>query len=163
MKKLFFVFILVALGSWYFLAYGLARQDFVIGKQAADFRLQDLNHEIIQLADFKAKEQPLLVFFWTTWCPFCQKEIRILSDYYGTLAKAGVDVLAVNVGESYSKVNSFLRGFNLPFRVLLDKDSKVAESYFIRGVPTYVLMNKRGDIVFLDNKFPTEFKELLKD
>ena len=52
----------------------------------------------------------------------------------------------------------------MAFKVLLDSDAEVAYSYALIGVPTFVLVNKRGEIVFQDNLFPQNtYKEFLTE
>lgn len=128
---------------------------------APDFQLQDIHQDVISLSNYKDKESVLL-FFWTTWCPFCQKELRILNDRYAGLLQDGLEVLAINVGEFPDTVENFIRNYYLAYRVLLDKDTSVARAYEIIGVPTYILINKQGYIVFKDNYFPQGgYKELV--
>ena len=128
---------------------------------APEFKLRDLYYDEISLSSFREDKQPVLLFFWTTWCPFCQRELNVLKDMYGTLAKDGVEVLAIDVGEMPDKVDALVKSYNLSFRVLLDKDSGVANSYGVMGVPTYVLVNQDGFIAFQDNDFPAEYKDLV--
>ncbi|MBP7215966.1 MAG: TlpA family protein disulfide reductase [Candidatus Omnitrophica bacterium] len=130
-------------------------------KFAPDFSLQDTRQDNVTLSEYKNKN-PVLLFFWTTWCPFCQKEIRNLNSQYGSLVKDGFEVIAINVGERADVVESFISSFYLSFRVLLDKDTAVATQYGILGVPTYVLVDKEGKIIFKDNYFPQEeYKALI--
>ena len=129
---------------------------------ASNFKLQDIYQDYYSLSDFKGK-QPVLLFFWTTWCPFCQNEISILNNRYPTLVKDDLEVLAIDMGELPSTVNNFLSGTVLGYRVLLDMDASVAGSFKVLGVPTYILINKKGEIVFQDNDFPLEYKDLLVD
>lgn len=129
-------------------------------KMAPNFTLIDLHDDTITLSSYRGK-QPVLLFFWTTWCPFCQNELRALNDRYGGLIQDGLEVLGVDVGETYDKVNSFASSYYLAFRVLLDKDTSASKAYNLAGVPTYVLVNKDGDIVFKDNFFPSAYKDLL--
>ena len=129
---------------------------------APDFELLDIHQDTVTLGDYKNK-QPLILFFWTTWCPFCQKELSVLNDMYASLVQDDFEVLAINVGESTDTVNTFLdsNSYNLMFRVLLDQDTKVATSYNLMGVPTYIVVNKKGEIVFQDNSFPSAYKDLV--
>jgi peroxiredoxin len=132
----------------------------ILGR-APDFELQDIHQDIVTLNSYKNK-QPLVLFFWTTWCPFCQNELKVLNDRYAGLSEDGLEVLAINVGETPDKVQNFIQGYNLAYRVPLDKDSSVARSYAVSGVPTYVLVDLEGFIVFQDNYFPQgQYKELL--
>ncbi|RJP27972.1 MAG: TlpA family protein disulfide reductase [Candidatus Omnitrophota bacterium] len=128
--------------------------------KAVDFELIDTHDDLVKLSSYKDK-QPVLLFFWTTWCPFCQKELRVLNSMYSQLLEGGVEVLSINVGESPDKVSNFIKNYYLAFRVLLDKDSAVARQFGILGVPTYLLVNKEGNIVFSDNFFPNNYKDLI--
>lgn len=127
---------------------------------ASDFSLQDVNQEVFTLSAFRDK-QPVLLFFWTTWCPFCQQELQVLKDMYGELSEEGIEVASINVGEAPAKVSSAVTNLRLPFRVLMDQDTAVTSAYRIVGVPTFVLVNQQGEIVFQDNHFPQDYQELL--
>lgn len=130
---------------------------------AADFKLSDINNNTVTLSSYRDK-QPVFLFFWTTWCPFCRKELKLLSDKYAQLVKDGFALLAINVGEPAYKVDNFIKKYSLAFEVLLDKDAKVAYTYDILGVPTYVLVDKKGYIVFEGNRFPQEnYKDLISE
>jgi peroxiredoxin len=131
-------------------------------KLAPDFTLYDLYQNAYTLSNYRDK-QPVLLLFWTTWCPFCRKELKVLNGMYSGLAADGLEVLSLNAGEIPSTVESFVQDYNLAYRVLLDKDNRVAVSYGLIGVPTYILVNKQGEVVFKDNYLPvTEYKDLLE-
>jgi peroxiredoxin len=152
------VFILILSG---FLSLPCARAQEKVFPPAPDFKLQDTYQDTYILSSYKDK-QPVLLFFWTTWCPFCRNELRVLNDMYATLQKDGVEVLAINVGELQSKVEAFVKNYYLAYRVLLDRDASVSKSYEVEGVPTYVFINKEGYVLFHENFFPRkEYKDLI--
>jgi len=128
---------------------------------APDFTLQDLDKVPFTLSEYRDK-QKVILFFWATWCPYCRKELRLLSDRYADLLKDGWEVVAIDVGESSARVSSFVKSYNLPFRVILDIDQSVASAYELIGIPTYFFINKKGDILLAENYFPErEYKGLL--
>lgn len=129
---------------------------------ASDFTLQDTNNETVTLGAYKDK-QAVLLLFWTTWCPYCRDELRQLKDMRGEPANDGLEILAVDVGESSNKVNNVTKKYLLNYKVLLDQDKSVARSFGVSGVPTYVLINNKGSIVFKDNSFPQEYKSLIAE
>jgi peroxiredoxin len=131
-------------------------------ESAVNFTVPDLENKQVSLSDFK--ERPVILFFWTTWCPFCQRELKMLSNIYGRLQKDGLELLAINIGESSSRIDNFTKNYHLNFRVFLDKDAEVADAYDILGVPTYVFINKKGQIMSRDNYFdPEKYKELTSE
>ena len=127
---------------------------------AADFKLKDLAGKEVILSDYKGKANVIL-FFWTTWCPYCREELKQLNNDYASLKKNSIELLAINVGEPKYKVANFVEARGLNFKVLLDQDNRVADSYNILGVPTYFVVNKSGQITFSDNHYPKDkIKEL---
>lgn len=126
---------------------------------APNFSLSDLGGNEVVLSSFKDK-QSVVLFFWTTWCPYCRYALRDLQQEYSAWEKAGVVVLAINVGENKSKVVNFVKSQKFGFRVFADTDYKVSDSYELMGVPVYYLINKDGRVTFIGNHFP---KEKLKE
>lgn len=136
---------------------------FISGAQAAvkrqeiapDFQLPDLQQQALTLSAYRDK-QPVFLFFWTTWCPFCRQGLKELSERYPELSEKGWQVLAVNIGEPQDKVKRFIDNYALQFKVLLDENLSAAEAYDVLGVPTYVLIDKNGLVIFKNNYFPLE-------
>ena len=127
---------------------------------APQFNLLDLKGNKINLSDFKDK--PVILFFWTTWCHFCRKELKVLKDIHPDLRKEGWELLAINIGESSYKVDNFLKNYALTFKVLLDQDTAVVRAYDILGVPAYILIDQKGEIVFKGHYFPEDsYKDLI--
>lgn len=122
-------------------------------KLAPGFETVDLKNNTVSLNSFKDK-QPVFLLFWTTWCPFCRQELKEMNDIYARLNEEGVEFLAINVAEPFYRVVKFVDSYNLNYRVLLDESGYIAGDYKIVGVPTYVLVNKNGYIVFQDHYFP---------
>lgn len=127
---------------------------------APDFKLKDLSHETFTLSSYKGR-QPVVLFFWTTKCPFCVSELRMLRDMYPEMVKQGWELLAIDVGEYAYRVDRYAKKYALNFKVLLDSDINVARDYDILGVPTYVFVDKKGCIAFMDHYFSQEkYQEL---
>lgn len=137
----------------------------IFGKEPArlapDFKLMDVYQNIYTLSEYRGKS-PVLLFFWATWCPFCQKELSVLNQSYAGLAEDGLEVFAINTGEFPAAVENFIASYHLSYRVLLDKDQSVAYSYGIVGIPVYILIDKEGNVVFQDSYLPYgEYKDLI--
>ena len=127
---------------------------------AYEFKLNDLKGGEVALSSYKDKKVVVLVF-WTTWCPYCREALKSLQADFKSIANMGVELLAINVAEPKHKVDKFAQAFKLSFRVLLDQNASVADHYGLLGVPTYVIINKSGQIVFNGNRFTKEkLKEL---
>lgn len=125
-------------------------------KRAIDFELSDIYNNKLTLNIYK-NEQPVLLFFWTTWCPYCRKELRVLNEKYPELSEQGFEVIAINIEESAARVANYVKSQGIKFKVLLDKDAKVASAYHIIGVPTYIVIDKEGYIESIGNSFPENY------
>ena len=114
---------------------------------APTFVLRDLQGTTHHLEDYRGKV--VLVNFWATWCRPCMKELPALKRAEKTLAKQGVVVLAVNVGEAADKVKAFAASHQLTFPVLLDSDLAVSTSWGVHGYPATYVLNPAGREVYL--------------
>lgn len=123
------------------------------------FVLEDLSGNNVSLSDFE--EKPIILFFWTTWCPHCRNQITNFNNKYEDLKSAGIELLAIDIGESKARVQSFLGRYSIKFPVLLDVDSKVAYKYRVVGVPTIILISKEGNIVLFSHTLPDNYQDLL--
>lgn len=126
---------------------------------AGEIILNDLGGQAVNLSSYQGK--PVILFFWTTWCPYCRQELKILNQRYSVMAKEGIVILGVNVGESENKVQRFFKDYQPNFKMLLDKSGLLADKYDLMGVPTYVFLDKTGQVILQAHSLPENYKSLL--
>ncbi|MDQ0213739.1 peroxiredoxin [Oikeobacillus pervagus] len=115
------------------------------GEKAPDFVLTDLDGKEHHLSDYKGKG--VFLNFWGTWCEPCKAEMPYMEKLYPEYKKQGVEILAVNVGESNFQVKKFVEQFELTFPVVIDEKKEVQKDYNIVPIPTTFLINSEGEIV----------------
>ena len=126
-----------------------------MGEPAPNFKLQNLDGQSISLSDFRGK--PVLLNFWATWCLFCHAEMPYFQEISEEWSDRGLAVLAINWGESPSKVKEFLQSQGLSLPVLLDAKKKVAQKYNVPPIPTTFFIDKDGIIqVKIIGAFPSK-------
>jgi peroxiredoxin len=126
------------------------------------FKLKDQNNNTVDFSELKGK--PFILFFWTTWCPYCREAIKSLQVNYEKYQKEGIVVLPVNVGESLSRVSSFIDNRKITFKVVLDQDTLLAKQFDVMGIPTYILIDGSGKLRYRDNEFPhNEYKNIISE
>ena len=113
---------------------------------APDFRLENLDGEIVALSDLKG--QVVIVNFWATWCPPCRAEMPSMQRTWQRLKGEGVAMLAVHVGGNTDKIWSFVGEYGIEFPVLIDPNSKVANAWPMQGLPTTFVVSPQGRIVY---------------
>jgi len=120
-----------------------------VGNQAPDFQLQSLDGQTVSLGNLRGK--PVLINFWQTRCPYCVAEMPYIQEIYEEWSDQGLEVLAINTGESSSKAEEFMQSNNLSFTVLLDADLLIALRYDVVRynklyIPTTFFIDKDGII-----------------
>jgi peroxiredoxin len=125
------------------------------GVYPPDFALKDVvTGEEISIRDYKG--QPVLITFFTTWCPICKGEMPRIQEIYERYRSQGFVVLGVGVNESESSVRNYGSRYTLSFPIMADSNSKVASEYLVRGVPTHYFIRTDGKIGFVQSGPITE-------
>lgn len=112
---------------------------------APDFSLRDIKGNVFKLSNQRGK--PVLIFFGTTWCPSCRNELPLYKKIYENYARHGLEVIYINIMEPREKIARFAQNNALPFKILLDENGEVATGYNVVGVPTLVLIDKKGKVI----------------
>lgn len=112
---------------------------------AIGIELKNLEGKAIQLSQYKGRV--VLVNFWATWCEPCKEEFPELIHLQEKYAAQGLVVLAVNLAESKSRIQTFLKT-NLispnALEIVLDNSSLTYKAWKVRGIPTTFLVSKKG-------------------
>lgn len=116
------------------------------GFQAPDFSLETPTGEVVSLSDYKG--QPVLVFFWASWCSVCKRTMPGLQSVYEDFAPEGFEILAVNT-TSQDTLSNAVNYFSLQeysYKMLLDRSGNVSQTYQLHAVPLSVLVNPDGEV-----------------
>ena len=99
---------------------------------------------------------PVLLDFFTTWCTYCIKGLPDVKDAYKEIEKdkLQLQIVGIDIGEPHNRVYTFVDGHGLDYKVLIDPKGALAKKFKVRGVPTYIVLNKEGTVVYQDNYFP---------
>ncbi len=135
------------------------RRPQLVGSMAPDFTLETTADTKVTLRDVNG--HGTILFFFTTWCPYCREKLPSLDAERRKMKDEKIELLLVDAGESKAKVKAFIEKQQLPFVVLLDVHTLVAESYGVVGVPTFVLISADGEIVWMGNELPDNYRKLL--
>ena len=125
--KILFLLALLGLGLLLFRSVSTAGQVPQAGQPAPDFALPNQNGKTHRLADYAGKWL-VLYFYPKDDTPGCTKEACSFRDDLHQLEKLGAAVVGVSVDDSGSHAK-FAAKYHLPFPLLADTDTKVAESY----------------------------------
>jgi thiol-disulfide isomerase/thioredoxin len=112
-----------------------------------DFTVSSLSGEVISNKSLAGK--PTLLMFWASWCGVCQGELPKLKALYEENNKKGLAVLAVGVHDKQSNIIRYVANHSetFTFPVAYDSKNKMPETFGIRGVPKFVLLDKEGNVL----------------
>ena len=147
-KKILFVLMILVICILFVLSLAQCKSN-VPSKQetsaAPDFSLYDIQGKTFKLSSQKGN--PVVMFFGTTWCSACRGEMPFYKDLYKKYAGRGLQFLYIDINESSTRVARFAQENSFPYLVLMDSDGSVANDYNIIGVPTVILVDKKGNII----------------
>ena len=131
------VFIFVIILGVYFL------RDSHLNNPAPAFSLPETDGGQIDLASYRGR--PVLLVFWTTSCPICQRELPMLNRMEPEFRGKGIAVVTVLLGGE-GEARNFLGSNSIGLTSAYDSEGKVGRAYGVGGVPKLVLIDKSGKV-----------------
>ena len=105
----------------------------------------DVNSEVINLNDYSGNL--ILLNFWATWCLPCKEEMPSLDLLQEDIKLDNLKIFPINVGkDSVVKSESFFKDLKIQnLEIYFDSPITLAKKFFLRGIPTSILINKEGE------------------
>ncbi len=105
----------------------------------------NVNNEIVNLSKF---ENSLIILnFWATWCAPCIEEMPSLDRLQANPVFNNLQIIPINVGrDNLEKSKNFYKKLNINnLELYFDKDIELAKKFLLRGLPTTIFINKKGE------------------
>lgn len=127
-----------------------------IGKEAQDFTLPTARGGQFHFKEAIAGQRSVIVF-WTTWCPYCRRELKKINALSEKLKGDNIIPVYINIGESKAKVEKFLADNQYEFDVVLDEKQSLNNAYPIQGIPTLFFVDETGTIKMVEHGLPEDY------
>ena len=130
---------------------------------AASFR--DFDRQLQPLVKYKG--QPMLVYFWATWCTSCKQEVPELKALHEKYKGRKLQVIGISI-DNTDKVRQFAKDYAINYTLLLGSNDAIALSKqlgnSVGGLPFAVVIDAKGNIVktVLGEAPPGRFEELIR-
>ena len=92
--------------------------------QAKPFELYDTDSVSYALKNYKGKM--VMIHFWADWCSHCRQEFPKIQIVYEKLKSQGIEIIAVNAGQTREHVLEIKMSYKLTFPLLVDEEAVTA-------------------------------------
>lgn len=117
----------------------------IMGKQAPEWTLENLDGKKINSVDFKGKIQ--IIDLWATWCLPCRKGIPELIELQEQHKNNGLEIIGIALDNTIDPVKEFAANTKFNYTVVFG-NRKIANLYGrIEAIPTTFIVDKTGKVV----------------
>lgn len=121
---------------------------FILGADAPDFTMNDINGNPVSLSDFRGKV--LLIDFWASWCGPCRRENPHVVNLYNQYHQKGFDILGVSLDRTKEPWLGAIEKDGLIWNHVSDLQgwsNSAARLYGVSSIPHTVLVDRDGKII----------------
>lgn len=133
------------------------------GNKAPELIMPDAMGNYFWLSQMKT-DKYVVLFFWASWCPHCQKAMPEVLDFYHKNKDKGIDFVAVSLDSKKEDWLGYINRNKLDWTNISDLrywDSEAVKLYALRATPTFYVLDGSLHIIKRTNEFE-EVKKILK-
>jgi len=129
-----------------------ARMASSVGNFAPTFTKVDINGQTFDLTAFRDKSY-ILLDFWASWCKPCREETPQLKKLYKQYHAKGLEVVSISWDSKEKNWKDAIAQDTIAMwrhimaDMYLPNDNSLRNTYAIEGIPTFILIDKRGRII----------------
>ncbi len=134
-----------------------------LGEQLSPFSQKDLNGNLINMSTIIEKK-PVMLIFWASWCPTCKQEAPQINKLVQQFRERGMEFIGINIGfnDSEKRAQAFIKKYELDYPVIFDTKGEIAADYKVQGVPTIIVADSKGTVLFRNFGAPDITEENFK-
>jgi thiol-disulfide isomerase/thioredoxin len=132
-------------------SWGPAREFIpLIGQDAPDFTLTDVNGKQQKLSDHKDKD--VILKFWATWCPPCKMTVPHLMELRKTVSEEKLAIIGLSYISSYppnteEMIKDFASAKQVNYPIIAVGSEGAGRPYdSVQGLPTIFFIDAEGKI-----------------
>ena len=136
---------------------------------APQFQLQSMAGKAVDLSQFKG--QVVMINFWASWCGPCRTEMPILEKLHAKYKPMGFTMVGINVEPDSKLAVDWLKATPVSFPILFDTKSEVSKLYQVAGMPSTVIVDRKGNLRWLhrgykagdENEYLDQIRALVRE
>lgn len=122
-----------------------------VGEAPPPIDLPDQDGKNVDLKELRGNV--VLVDFWASWCGPCKREMPVLESLHKKYADQGLVIVGVNIDSNAKKMNKFLKGAPVSFRIVHDPRIAIAQRYEPSTMPSSYLIGRAGKLRYVHEGF----------
>jgi thiol-disulfide isomerase/thioredoxin len=136
---------------------------------APSFKLDSMAGKPVSLDQYKG--QVVMINFWASWCGPCRTEMPLLEKLHAKYKPMGFTMIGVNVEPDSSLASKWLQSTPVTFPILFDTKSEVSKLYSVAGMPSTVIIDRKGNLRWLhrgykagdENEYLDQIRALVRE
>ena len=120
---------------------------------APDFKLPLRGGKGKDLSLSQLRGQVVMLNFWASWCGPCRQEMPLLESIQKKYKPLGFTMVGVNVEPDSAEAEKFLQQTPVSFPVAYDRDSSVSKLFRVKGMPSTVIVDRKGNTRMIHNGY----------
>jgi hypothetical protein len=104
----------------------------------------------------QSKGQFVYIDFWASWCGPCRQSFPWMNALHAKYGPRGLKVVAINVDAKRTEADKFLAHTPAQFAVSFDAHGESAKVLAIKAMPTSLLVDPDGRVVWVHSGFRKE-------
>ena len=121
----------------------------VMNQPVPAFTVTDINGKTISLN--KLKGRYVLLDFWATWCGPCMAEMPFVKDIRKKYPTEKLVVIGISSDTKKQNLLYGIRKNNITWPQYLDIEKNVGTLYSVEDIPTMILLDKEGKMLYRSN------------
>ena len=118
-----------------------------INIKAPEFKLKSIKGEEASLS-YYINNKIIIIHFWKTNWRECRAEFPHLKKIFEENKSRDIEIISIDPIDKEGKVKSDAEYFELPYPVLIGRDSNIIENYNLIKLPWLLILDKTGKIIF---------------
>jgi cytochrome c biogenesis protein CcmG/thiol:disulfide interchange protein DsbE len=114
-------------------------------KPAPPVLLPALDGSELSLASQRGKV--VMIDFWASWCPPCERETPVLAGVYERYRGRPVEFIGISIWDRGQDAIRFVDRYDVRYPVAIDHEGRLAIDYGVTGIPEKFFVDPQGRLV----------------
>lgn len=127
-----------------------------VGEAAPEFKLPQAGGEKLSLTEVRKGKKAIMINFWFCDCAACRQELPQLQRLYDQFKEKGLEIVAIDKGDTDEAVKKVVQENKMTFRVLVDRADRefaVGDRFGVVAYPTNFLIDGDGKVLWRGSGF----------